>query len=97
MRKESPSLPTRAPHNLAMAATLRLWQAGRDWVVDDPVILRRLAEGLRALPVDQPTAHCRSREPIRGYAHAHQVMDVHAAHRCPRYDAAAEYAAEARG
>lgn len=96
MRKESPSLPTRAPHNLAMAATLRLWQAGRHWVTDDPAILRRVADGLRALPADHPTAHCRSQEPIRGYAHAHQVMGVHAAHRCPRYATAAEYAGEAR-
>ncbi|WP_157120353.1 hypothetical protein [Nocardia fusca] len=59
-------------------------------------VLRRLADGLRTLPAEHPTAHCRSHEPIRGYAHAHQVMDVHAAHRCPRYAAAAEYAAEAR-
>ena len=54
MREESPSLPTRAPHNLAMAATVRLWQAGKDWVTDDPAVLRRLADGLRALPADRP-------------------------------------------
>lgn len=96
MRKERPALPIRAPHNLAMAATVRLWQAGRNWVTDDPAVLRRLADGLRALPADHSTAYCRSPEPIRGYAHAHQVMDVHAAHRCPRYEAAAEYAAGAR-
>lgn len=96
MREESPPPPARAPHNLAMAATVRLWQAGRDWVTDDPAVLRRVADGLRALPADRSTSYCRSGEPIRGYAHAHQVMDVHAAHRCPRYAAAAEYAAEAR-
>ncbi|GGL30783.1 hypothetical protein [Nocardia jinanensis] len=79
-----------------MAATVRLWQAGKNWVTDDPAVLRRLADRLRALPAEHSTVHCRSREPIRGYAHAHQVMDVHAAHRCPRYAAAAEYAAEAR-
>ncbi|WP_327149744.1 hypothetical protein [Nocardia sp. NBC_01329] len=76
-----------------MAATVRLWQAGMEWVTADPAVLRRVADGLRALPLDHSTAYCRSREPIRGYAHAHQVMDVHAAHRCPRYEAAAEYAA----
>lgn len=95
MCQETPALPVRAPHNLAMAATVRLWQAGKRWVTDDPVILRQLADGLRALPADRPAAHCRSRDPIRGYAHAHQVMDVHAAHRCPRYEAAAAYASEA--
>lgn len=96
MRQEIPALPVRAPNNLAIAAAVRLWQAGRNWVADDPAVLRRLADGLRALPVDHPTPHCLSREPIRGYAHAHQVMDVHAAHRCPRYAVAAAYAAEAR-
>lgn len=95
MREETPALPTRAPHNIAMAATVRIWQAGVKWVVDDPAVLRRIADGLRALPADHPTAYCRSPEPIRGYAHAHQVMDVHAAHRCPRYEAAAEYASGA--
>lgn len=96
MCQETPVLPVRAPHNLAMAATVRMWQAGKRWVTDDPVILRQLADGLRALSADCPTAHCRSRDPIRGYAHAHQVMDVHAAHRCPRYEAAAAYASEVR-
>lgn len=95
MREESPSLPTRAPHNLAMAATVRLWQTGQVWVADDPAILRRLVDGLRALPADPPTGHCCcSREPIRGFAHAHRLMDVHAGHRCPRFDTAADYAAE---
>ncbi|WP_328388151.1 hypothetical protein [Nocardia sp. NBC_00416] len=79
-----------------MAATIRLWQASRNWVTDDPAVLRRLADGLRALAVEHSTAYCRSQDPIRGYSHAHQVMDVHAAHRCPRYEAAAEYASEVR-
>ena len=91
-----PALPARAPHNLAMAATVGLWQASIKWVTDDPVTLRRLAAGLRALPAHNPTAYCRNQEPIRGYAHALQVMDVHAAHRCPRYEAAAAYASAAR-
>lgn len=93
---KTPVLPVRAPHNLAMAAAVRVWQAGRKWVTDDPVILRQLADGLRSLPTGYPTAHCRSGDPIRGYAHAHQVMDVHAAHRCQRYEAAAAYASEVR-
>lgn len=96
MSQETPALPVRAPHNLAMAAAVRLWQAGRRWVSDDPEVLRRLADGLRALPVDRPTRHCVSRDPIRGYAHAHQVMDVHAAHRCPRYELASAYVSEVR-
>ena len=94
MYEEIPALPARVPHNSAMAATLRLWQAGRNWVNDDPEILRRLAHGLRRLSADYPTAHCRSEDPIRGYAHAHQVMDIHVSHRCPRYAVAARYASE---
>lgn len=90
------ALPVRAPHNLAMAATVRLWQSGMKWVTDDPVILRRLAAGLRALPTHYPTSYCRARAPICGYAHAHQVMAVHAAHGCPRYEAAAAYVSAAR-
>ncbi len=73
MQKETPALPVRAPNNLAMAAAVRLWQVGRKWVADDPAMLRRLADGLRALPADQPTprATCRgsrfagTRTPIR--------------------------------
>jgi hypothetical protein len=64
-----------------MAATLKLLQAGKTWVTDDPKVLRQIADGLRNL--DQPTTHCRSQAPIRGYAHAHQVMATHAEHRCP--------------
>lgn len=91
---EIPPLPVRTSTNRAMAATLKLLQAGTPWVTDDPNILRRVADGLRAL--DSPTPHCRSRDPLRGYAHAHQVMAVHAPHRCPRYEMAAEYAAGVR-
>lgn len=77
-----------------MAATLRLLHAGKTWVTDDPRILRQIADGLRTL--DHPTPHCGNESPIGGYAHAHQVMAVHAGHRCPRYEAALEYAAKAR-
>ncbi|GGL37714.1 hypothetical protein GCM10011588_60510 [Nocardia jinanensis] len=77
-----------------MAATLKLLQAGKTWVTDDPRILRQIADGLRTL--DHHATHCRSQAPIRGYAHAHQIMATHAAHHCPRFDAAAEYAAQAR-
>ncbi|MGW0006195.1 hypothetical protein ACWDT6_20425 [Nocardia grenadensis] len=91
---EIPALPFRAPRNRAMAATLKLLQAGKTWVTDDPKVLRQIADGLRNL--DQPTTHCRSQAPIRGYAHAHQVMATHAEHRCPRFETAAEFAARAR-
>lgn len=91
MRSELPHLPTRQPSNPAMAATLRLWHTRESWVTDDPAILHRLADGLRALPDEQPTDDCRSREPIRGHAHAHQLMAAHAGHDCPRYTTAAQY------
>lgn len=87
--KEIPPLPVRVPRNRSITATLRLWYA------PDRSLLERVRAGLRALP-DHPTPYCRSREEIRGYAHAHQVMAAHAAHRCPRYEAAAEYALRAR-
>ncbi|MGW5386927.1 hypothetical protein [Nocardia sp. NPDC003963] len=89
-----PPLPVRAPNHRAMAATLKLLQAGKTWVTDDPGILRLIADGLRAY--DDPTPYCRSQEAIRGYAHAHQVMAAHAEHQCARFDVAAEYAARAR-
>ncbi|MGA6203765.1 hypothetical protein ACPESR_03295 [Nocardia testacea] len=88
---EIPALPFRAPKNRAMAATLKLLHAGTRWVADDPKILRQIADGLRGM--DQPTTHCRSQAPIRGYAHAHQVMATHAEHRCPRFETAVEFAA----
>lgn len=91
---ESPALPFRAPSNRAMAATLQLLQAGKTWFTDDPKVLLQLADNLRA--IDHPTAHCRSQAPIRGYAHAHQVMATHAEHRYPRFATAAEFAARAR-
>ena len=97
MRQELPALPARVPNNRAVAATLKLWAAGKAWAhTDDPTVLRQIADGLRALPHDYPTAHCRSEAPIRSYAHAYQVMDVHARHHCSRYTAAAEFAKEAR-
>lgn len=77
-----------------MAATLQLLHAGKTWITDDPGILRRIAEGLRTL--DRPTPYCENGDSIRGYAHAHQVLAAHAAHRCPRYEAALEYTAQVR-
>ncbi|WP_280400219.1 hypothetical protein [Nocardia carnea] len=77
-----------------MAATLQLLHAGKAWITDDPRILRRIAEGLRTL--DHPAPYCEYTDLIRGYAHAHQVMAAHAAHRCPRYEAALEYTERAR-
>ncbi|NKY58441.1 hypothetical protein [Nocardia flavorosea] len=91
---EIPALPFRAPGSRAMAATLRLLHTGKSWVTDDPRILQQIADGLRAL--EYPTPHYANAEPIGGYAHAHQVMAVHAAHRCPRYEAALDYTAKAR-
>lgn len=91
---DNPVLPVRAPRNRAMAATLQLLHAGKTRITDDPRILRRIAEGLRAL--DHPARYCENEEVIRGYAHAHQVLAAHAAHRCPRYRAALEYTAKAR-
>ena len=84
---EPPRLPVRVPANQAMATTLQIWHNRN---LD---LLHRLAAGLRAL--DHPVG-CRATEPIRGYAHAHQVMAVHAGHRCPRYDQALRRAQQAR-
>lgn len=84
---ETPQLPTRVPSNQAMATTLRMWHnRNRE-------LMERITAELRAL--DYPD-RCRSQEPIRGYAHAHQVMAVHARHRCPRYELAARYTQQAR-
>ncbi len=47
MNHDRPRLPTRAPANRAIAATLRLWRLGE---CTDPAILTRVAAGLRALP-----------------------------------------------
>ncbi|MEU4836849.1 hypothetical protein [Nocardia testacea] len=91
MRPELPPLPNRQPAGPAMVATLNHWQAGKSWVTDDPAILRRLAEELRGLPDDRPTNDCRSCDPVRGRAHAHQLMAAHAGHDCPRYTTAAQY------
>lgn len=41
-------------------------------------------------------SECRSREPIRGNAHAHQELAAHAAHRCCRYYEALHYTADVR-
>ncbi len=80
-------LPVRVPRNRAMAATIRLWHTR------NRARLEAVAVGLRAL--DWP-AVCRSQDPLRGYAHAHQVMAAHAKHRCPRYRMAGEYTRVAR-
>ena len=81
-------LPTRAPHNRAMAATLQIWHNR------DRGLIQRTLDGLRAL--DHP-ATCRAKAPINSYAHAHQVLAAHAKHHgCPRYTAAMEYAQQAR-
>jgi hypothetical protein len=77
-------LPTRAPNNRAMAATLKLLQ----WQAPEPGLLRRMAADFGAL--NYPTRTCTCRDMINGYAHAHQIMAVHAEHRCPRYTAAYE-------
>lgn len=84
---EMPPLPTRTPNNQAMATTLRIWHNRNRG------LLERIAASLRAL--DHP-AGCGSQEPMRGYAHAHQVMGAHAGHHCTRYDLAARYAQQAR-
>ncbi|MFD4406525.1 hypothetical protein ACFWPH_27555 [Nocardia sp. NPDC058499] len=84
---ETPPLPTRTPGNQAMATTLQIWHNR------NRALMERIAAGLRAL--DYP-ACCRSEEPLRGYAHAHQVMAAHARHRCPRYDLASRYTEQAR-
>ncbi|WP_459548826.1 hypothetical protein [Nocardia sp. X0981] len=94
MHEERPPLPVRGSiHNQAIALARDLWQD--DHQATDISFLKRVAAGIRAIP-DYPTPHCRSRDPLRGYAHAHQVMAVHAPHRCPRYEMAAEYAAGVR-
>jgi hypothetical protein len=82
-----PPLPARVPNNQATATTLQIWHSR------NLALLERVATALRAL--DHPAA-CRSQEPLRGYAHAHQVMGVHARHRCPRYDLAVRYTQQAR-
>lgn len=84
---EISGLPQRVPHNQSMATTLPLWNTR------NRSLLNRVVAGLRAL--DCPSV-CACAEPIRGYAHAHQVMDAHRGHRCSRYDFAAEYAVRAR-
>jgi hypothetical protein len=81
------TLPTRAPNNQAMTTALQVWHNRNRGLME------RIAAALRSL--DQPDA-CRSDEPLRGYAHAHQVMDVHARHRCPRYILAVRYTQQAR-
>ncbi|MEU4314272.1 hypothetical protein [Nocardia sp. NPDC024068] len=91
MRSELPPLPTREPSNPAIVATPRLWHTETPFVTDDPVILRRLADGLRTLPGEHHTDDCLSRTPVRGHSHAHQLMAAHAGHHCPRYTTAAEY------
>ncbi|MGI5223190.1 hypothetical protein [Nocardia sp. CA-290969] len=83
----TPPLPARVPNNRNMATTLHIWHNR------NRRLLQRIAAGLRAL--DHPAA-CRSQEPMRGYAHAHQVMAAHARHRCPRYDLAVRYTQQAR-
>ncbi len=81
MRQDRPKLPRRT-HNRSMAATLRLWHTrNRD-------LLERVAAGLRHL---DPPAACRNTEPIRGRAHAINVMADHAKHGCPRFRLAAQY------
>lgn len=73
---ELSTAPLRSATNRAMAATLRIWQAGDRARVDWP-------------------AACWTDDALRGFAHAHQVMAVHIAHRCPRFQMAADYASEA--
>lgn len=85
--QKNPALPVRPTHNQAIAATLQIWHSR------DRSLLERVLAGLRAL--ERPGA-CRSTDPLRGYAHAHQVMAAHATHGCTRYRIAAEYAAEVR-
>lgn len=47
MNHDRPRLPSRAPANRAIAATLRLWRFGE---CTAPATLARIAAGLRALP-----------------------------------------------
>ena len=86
-------LPTRAPHNRAMAATLQQLHAKTHFAGSDMHLLQQLANGLRRLDTHGP---CHYSDPIRGYSHAHHVMAIHAGHRCDRYQVAADYAMEAR-
>ncbi|MEU1527091.1 hypothetical protein ABZ413_33375 [Nocardia rhamnosiphila] len=88
MGETLPTLPTRRPKNRPMAAPLRYWHTSRR---RNRALLERITDGLRALPDTYPAHHCRSSEPIRGYSHAHQVMAVHAGHRCGRYTEAVQY------
>ncbi|WP_416565102.1 hypothetical protein [Nocardia testacea] len=82
MGETRPPLPTRPPRNRAMAAALRYWHSSR---ARDRALLERITQGLRALPDEFPSSHCRSTVPIRGQSHAHQLMAIHARHRCGRY------------
>lgn len=84
---QSPALRGRIPNNQAGAAIRRIWHNR------NRALMERIAAGLRAL--DRPPG-CKSQDPMRGYAHAHQVMAVHAGHRCPRYDLAARYTQQVR-
>lgn len=86
MCQDPSPLPVREPTNRIMAT------AGR-WNMRNRNLMERVIDGLKAL--DRP-AICRSQAPIRGYAHAYQVMAVHAEHHCPRYGMAARYAEDAR-
>ncbi|MBF6350377.1 hypothetical protein IU448_15325 [Nocardia flavorosea] len=74
-------LPVRTP---ARAATLQRWHN------TNRGLIQRTLDGLRAL--DHP-AGCRAGVgPINSYAHAHQILAVHAKHHdCPRYSAAMDY------
>jgi hypothetical protein len=90
MRDAKPTLPAGAPTNRAMATTLRILEGGKTWIDGELPILRALAAGLRSL--NYPSGQCRFTDPIRGYAHAHHVMDLHRGHSCPRWDMAVSYA-----
>lgn len=80
---EIPNLPTRAPRNRAMAATLEIWHCR------DRGLIQRTLDGLRS---PHPAA-CQAEDHITSSAHAHMIMAAHAAHRgCPRYTRAANYA-----
>jgi hypothetical protein len=81
------SLPIREPHTRERATTPRIWHTRNRG------LMVRVLHGLRAL--DYPAA-CKSLQPLRGYAHAHQVMAAHARHRCPRYRMAGKYTMRAR-
>lgn len=85
--QENPALPVRPTHNQAMTTTLQTWHSR------DRTLMECVLAGLRAL--ERPGT-CRSTDPLRGYAHAHQVMATHAGHGCVRYRIAADYAAGVR-